>query len=214
MHEPYRSPGHEPGAGERAYPAGQHETRAFETRPFEGRQHEHRPFEGRHVDDQQFDDPPNHHLETQAFDTAHFEPAPHPQPRPHEQHGRPYEPQPRPHEQSARPYEPLAHEGGLPYGTPPAPPAYRPPQQQFIPQHLAMPQQFAPGPYGQGHGQFPQPYMYQPHQMNPMNPMNPMPQTIYVHNTRRVNHVLHLVLTLLTFGLWLPVWIILAIANS
>ena len=31
---------------------------------------------------------------------------------------------------------------------------------------------------------------------------------------RQLNHALHLILTLLTFGLWLPVWIILAIAGS
>lgn len=31
---------------------------------------------------------------------------------------------------------------------------------------------------------------------------------------KRVNHALHLVLTILTVGLWAPVWIILAIANS
>lgn len=31
---------------------------------------------------------------------------------------------------------------------------------------------------------------------------------------KRVNHVLHLLLTIVTLGLWLPVWIILALANS
>lgn len=30
---------------------------------------------------------------------------------------------------------------------------------------------------------------------------------------RRTNHVLHLILTLLTGGLWLPVWIIVALSN-
>jgi hypothetical protein len=29
---------------------------------------------------------------------------------------------------------------------------------------------------------------------------------------KRVNHLLHLVLSLVTFGLWLPVWLIVAIA--
>lgn len=101
---------------------------------------------------------------------------------------------------------PLAHEGGLPYGNPPAP-AYPQPQ-QFVPQHLAVPHQFGAGPYPQHAGLYPQhqyPYMYPP---------QPLQQTVVVHNSRRVNHALHLILTLLTAGLWLPVWIILAIANS
>ena len=94
---------------------------------------------------------------------------------------------------------PLAHEGGLPYGNPPAP-AYPPPH-QFVPQHLVAPYQFGTGPHLQNPGR----YMYPP---------QPFQQTVIVHNSRRVNHALHLVLTLLTAGLWLPVWIILAIANS
>lgn len=102
----------------------------------------------------------------------------------------------------ARPAEPLAHEGGLAYGNPPAAP-YRPPE-EFIPQHLAAPP-FVSGPYQQHY--LPQPFMPYPNQMQ---------QTVFVTNGsgKRVNHVLHLVLTLLTFGLWLPVWAILAIANS
>lgn len=158
MHEPYGSPAHEPGAGDRAYPAGQHETRAFDAHPYGAR--------------------PDDAAETQAF-----EPSPYPRPRP------------------GPAYEPFAHEGGLPYGAPPAP-AYGPPPQQYIPQHLAMPPQFAPNPYGPP--QYAQPYMYPPQ------------QTVFVNNNggRRVSHGLHLVLTLLTAGLWLPVWIILAIANS
>ena len=101
-------------------------------------------------------------------------------------------------------YEPFAHEGGLPYGAPPAAP-YNPPPQQYVPQHLAMPPQFAPHHYGPP--QYPHPYMYPPQQMQ---------QTVFVNNNsgRRVNHVLHLVLTIITAGLWLPIWIILAIANS
>lgn len=31
---------------------------------------------------------------------------------------------------------------------------------------------------------------------------------------KRVNHLLHLILTILTAGLWLPVWIIIALAKS
>ena len=40
-------------------------------------------------------------------------------------------------------------------------------------------------------------------------------QTVTVQADRkRVNHLLHLVLTIVTFGLWLPVWIIIALAKS
>lgn len=42
----------------------------------------------------------------------------------------------------------------------------------------------------------------------------PYAQTVIVQQKRGVNHALHLVLTILTVGLWAPVWIILAIANS
>ena len=149
MDEPYRSPAHEPGAGDRSYPAGQHETRPFDT---------------------------------------------YPQPRP----GHPYR-QLWP-EQA---YEPLAHEGGLPYGVPPAP-VSGPPPGQYLPQHLAMPPQFAPH---YGPPLYPHPHMYPPQQMQ---------QTVFVNNNggRRVNHVLHLLLTIFTAGLWLPIWIILVIANS
>lgn len=110
------------------------------------------------------------------------------QPRPHDP--RPYEP---------RPYEPLAHEGGFAYGNPPTPPAPYGHPEQFVPAHLQVPHPYAPPMYQQ-------PYMY-PHQM---------PHTVFVNggNARRVNHALHLVLTILTAGLWLPVWIILSIANS
>ena len=92
--------------------------------------------------------------------------------------------------------EPLAHEGGLAYGNAPAAPYG--PMDQFIPQHLNVPNPYAQAPY---------PFGYPPQAMQ---------QTVFVNNTgrRRVNHVLHLVLTVLTAGLWLPVWIILAIANS
>lgn len=103
----------------------------------------------------------------------------------------------------ARPVEPLAHEGGFPYGMPPAAPYGAPSPygygDPYIPQHLHVPPpQFRPGPYPQQFG-YP-----------------PMQQAVYVHGApaKRVNHALHLVLTIVTFGLWLPVWIILAIANS
>ena len=139
--------------------------------------------------------------EPQRYEPAPFDPAPYDPPRfanPHQP------PQPYP-----RPAEPLAHEGGFPYGMPPAAPygptaPYGPGQQfgyadQFIPQHLHVaPHQFPQGPYPPQFG-YP-----------------PMQQTVYVHGgqVRRDNHALHLILTLLTFGLWLPVWIILAIAGS
>lgn len=92
--------------------------------------------------------------------------------------------------------EPLAHEGGLAYGNAPAAPFG--PMDQFVPQHLHVPQPFAQNPY---------PFGYPP---------QPMQQTVFVNNGggKRVNHALHLVLTIITAGLWLPVWIILAIANS
>ena len=38
--------------------------------------------------------------------------------------------------------------------------------------------------------------------------------TVVGAREKRVNHALHLILTILTAGLWLPVWIILAISNS
>lgn len=37
---------------------------------------------------------------------------------------------------------------------------------------------------------------------------------VVIDNRGRVNHVLHLLITLVTCGLWLPIWIILAIAES
>ncbi|MFN3600843.1 MAG: hypothetical protein ACK4UY_05580 [Dietzia sp.] len=127
---------------------------------------------------------------------------------------------------AAGPVEPLAHEGGLPYGNSPAAP-YRP-EQDYVPQHLAVPQPlapYAPGPYPAGHfapwpyahGQYQRHFMPQPFSPQPFAPHQyPMQQTVFVTNGggRRVNHVLHLILTILTFGLWLPVWAVLAIADS
>mgnify|MGYP001080066274 CR=1 FL=1 len=186
MHEPYRSPAHEPGAHERAYPAGQ--TESFETRAFDVPTAETRQFP-----------PAQSPLSSPVpYPAQGRAPSPAPQPYP-----------PGPERPARRPptgHRPLAHEGGLPYGNPPAP-AYPQPQ-QFVPQHLAVPHQFGAGPFPQHAGPYPQheyPYMYPP---------QPFQQTVVVHNSRRVNHALHLVLTLLTAGLWLPVWIILAIANS
>ena len=109
-----------------------------------------------------------------------------------------------PGQQPTRPPEPLAHEGGLAYGNPPAAPYGHP--DQFVPQHLAAPHPYAPGMYAPG--PYPPPFM--PHQQ--------MHQNVYVNGGggagKGVNHLLHLVLTLLTAGLWLPVWIIIAMAKS
>lgn len=45
----------------------------------------------------------------------------------------------------------------------------------------------------------------------------PNQQPIIINNSqpekKRVNHTLHFILTLVTLGLWLPVWLIVAIAN-
>lgn len=150
---------------------------------------------------------PTEQFPTAQFPTPQFPPAQQHEPQRYEP--RRYEPQPYEPQPYARPSEPLAHEGGFPYGMPPAAPygptaPYGPGQQfgyadQYIPQHLHVaPHQFPQGPYPPQFG-YP-----------------PMQQTVYVHGgqVRRVNHALHLILTLLTFGLWLPVWIILAIAGS
>lgn len=150
------------------------------------------------------------HQQTQRFGAGpsapqQYEPGPH---SPRMQQPHPYDPQrfADPH-RAAPPYgrpELLAHEGGFPYGTPPAAPygATAPygHHDQFIPQHLHVP------PHQMPQGAYPQ------HFAPP-----PMQQTVFVnagYPAKRVNHVLHLILTLLTAGLWLPVWIILAIANS
>ena len=142
--------------------------------------------------------------DSSAYEPPAFEPRAD-DPRAYEEQpfARPLEPFARPLEPFARPVEPLAHEGGFPYGMPPAAPYGAPVPYGYgdplIPQHLHVPpQQFRPGPY-------PPPFGYPPVQ-----------QTVYVHGApaRRVNHPLHLVLTIVTFGLWLPIWIVLAIANS
>lgn len=39
------------------------------------------------------------------------------------------------------------------------------------------------------------------------------PQQVVVVN-HRTNHVFHLIMSIITFGLWIPVWIIVAIANA
>ena len=157
------------------------------------------------------------HLDTERFATERFETRPpERQPYPPQSSDTQRRPQYPPQQHNPQPYQghgyhpqapgpqgyrPLAHEGGFAYGNPPAPPLQYGPQDQFIPAHLQVPNPYAPPMYQQ-------PFMH-PQQMPPMQ------QTVYVNGgTKRVNHVLHLILTLLTAGLWLPIWIILALANS
>jgi hypothetical protein len=44
--------------------------------------------------------------------------------------------------------------------------------------------------------------------------MNPPHIVVHQDRGKPVNHVLHAVLSVLTFGLWLPVWLIVAIAKN
>ena len=37
---------------------------------------------------------------------------------------------------------------------------------------------------------------------------------VVVERKRRVNHILHLLLSLVTFGLWLPVWLLLSMKSN
>ena len=150
------------------------------------------------------------HFEARRGDTERFEPLPParqalpPQQSPPPQQYTQQHTQPQQHtppQYAPQPYGPLAHEGGFAYGNPPAPPMQYGPQDQFIPAHLQVPNPYAPPMYQQS-------FMY-PQQMPPMQ------QNVYVNGGgKRVNHALHLILTILTAGLWLPVWLILAFANS
>lgn len=40
------------------------------------------------------------------------------------------------------------------------------------------------------------------------------PTQVVVVNKKQTNHVFHLLMTILTVGLWIPVWIIVAIVNA
>lgn len=42
----------------------------------------------------------------------------------------------------------------------------------------------------------------------------PQQQVVYLQQKKQTNHAFHLVMSILTIGLWIPVWIIVAIANS
>lgn len=67
-------------------------------------------------------------------------------------------------------------------------------------------------PPAQGYGQYP-PMQYQqmPYQQYPAMQQQ---QQVVVKRGGGVNHVLHLVLTVCTFGLWLPIWILDAMFHS
>lgn len=40
------------------------------------------------------------------------------------------------------------------------------------------------------------------------------PQKMVTYSKKKTNHVLHLLLSLVTLGVWIPVWIGIAIVNS
>lgn len=49
-----------------------------------------------------------------------------------------------------------------------------------------------------------------------MTNMNPeaMPQQMVTYSKKKTNHVLHLLLSIVTLGVWIPVWIVIAVVNS
>ncbi|MFE9743571.1 hypothetical protein ACFYOT_01565 [Saccharothrix saharensis] len=76
-------------------------------------------------------------------------------------------------------------------------------------------QPYAPPPYAQPHPPqqpYAQPYPPPPY-VQPVMPQQNV-QVNVIAGRRGVNHGLHLVLTILTCGLWAIVWIIVAISNS
>lgn len=76
----------------------------------------------------------------------------------------------------------------------------------------AWTEHYAPAPTAAQPPQLQSGYSQQPQFNQPG--YGPSHTTVIVNQKKGVNHVLHLILTIVTFGLWLPVWIILAIANS
>lgn len=78
--------------------------------------------------------------------------------------------------------------------------AYPPPPQQPIAHH-GYPQ--APQPYG-----YPAPHMMAPHPLVVVQQSNTT-----ITQKAPFNHGTHFVITLLTCGAWLPVWILLAIVH-
>ncbi|MFT9523845.1 DUF2510 domain-containing protein [Mycobacteroides abscessus subsp. abscessus] len=69
-----------------------------------------------------------------------------------------------------------------------------------------------PDPYGGGGQRYFDGAAWTPHAVPPPMP-HLGPQVVVVQSQPRVNHLLHLILTLLTCGLWAPIWIILAIVD-
>jgi len=49
---------------------------------------------------------------------------------------------------------------------------------------------------------------------NPYPMVNPMTPTGTVYVPAKTNHVLHLILTVLTLGCWLPFWGVIAVVNN
>lgn len=132
----------------------------------------------------------------------------------------PYEPAPYPtRPDPAEPYPGDPYPAD-PYATHRFPPQLHPEMYPAAPYpgqgHPFPPQMSSAGPPLPHHqGMHYQPGIPHPMMPPPMMPPQAIQQTVVVNGGgRRVNHVLHLLLTLLTAGLWLPVWIILALANS
>lgn len=48
----------------------------------------------------------------------------------------------------------------------------------------------------------------------PPQPLPPAPQYIVLHKPRSTNHVLHLLLSLITLGLWIPIWIVMTLSHK
>lgn len=40
------------------------------------------------------------------------------------------------------------------------------------------------------------------------------PQIVYIEREERPNHVLHLLLSLITFGFWIPIWFLVSLKCS
>ncbi|WP_067464013.1 hypothetical protein [Nocardia amamiensis] len=119
------------------------------------------------------------------------------------------------------PYEPPAPHTGPPDSAPanfaptPRDVAYPP---QAIPGTAASPYSTAPQPlppgYGVPLGYPPQPYYPVPPQMPIVSVTQNNTSGGVVYVRPGVNHGLHLVLTLLTCGMWAPIWIILWVVDA
>ena len=96
------------------------------------------------------------------------------------------------------------------FPTPPAPAAPQQPRQ--------LDPQWGPSSYPEAQPQHPMPQQYAA-----PPPYVAPPQPLVISNqmaagqgfvVKGPNHVLHLLLTIITFGLWLPVWLIIALRNK